>query len=505
MDESSSSRQIKIGAILGYINYALKMGVQLAYVPILLSFLGQSEYGVYQLAGSMISYLSLLSFGFGGAYYRFYSQCRGDTRKEAGLNGTYLITFLFFALLSGVAGTYLTVNSEWILGSKLTPEELVLAKKLLAVLMVNLVVSFPSSVFSAIVFSRECFIFQRIVEIIKTVLNPALVIFLLLLGYGSMGVVLVSTFLTVASFALNIWYVLVRIKTPFSFRDFNLKLVGEIGAFSVFLFLDAIIDQINWNVDKFLLGRLVGTISIAIYSIGAQINTIYIQLTDMLATICAPRINHIVANEQNPMPHLNAMLIQIGRIQAMIIFAVICGFVILGKEFIALWAGEGYEEAYYVTLLLIVPNSLPLSQSAAVDIQRALNKHQLRSMIFAGTTVLNLFISIPLIRIFGAAGAAMGTAGAVLLGDGLIMNLLYQKWLGLDVLSFWKSVLALIPAAIPASICSMLLKQYFPVTSLWMLILHIGFFMVIYCGCLLLYGMTRQEKETVYQFLRRGD
>lgn len=505
MNESMSSRQIKIGAILGYVNYALKMCVQLAYVPILLSFLGQSEYGVYQLAGSVISYLSLLSFGFGGAYYRFYSQCRGDKRKEAGLNGTYLITFLFFALLAGVAGTFLTVNSDWILGSKLTLEELALAKKLLAVLIVNLVVSFPASVFSAIIFSRECFIFHRIVEIIKTVLNPTLVIFLLLLGYGSMGVVLATTFLMIATFVLNIWYVFAKIQTSFSFRDFNLKLVGEIGAFSVFLFLDAIIDQVNWNVDKFLLGRLVGTVSIAIYSIGAQINTIYIQITDMLATICAPRINNIVANERDPMPRLNAMLNQIGRIQSMIIFAVLCGFFVFGKEFIALWAGEGYEEAYYVTLMLIVPNSVPLSQSAAVDIQRALNKHQLRSMIFAGTTVLNLFISIPLIRTFGATGAAMGTACSVLLGEGLIMNILYQKWIGLDVLSFWKSILVLVPAAIPAGICSMLLKQYFPVTSLLVLILHIGFFMVIYCGCLLLYGMTRQEKDAVYQFLRRGN
>ena len=64
---SNNGFQIKAGAALGYLNYALKMGVQLLYVPIMLRLMGQSEYGVYQLVASLISYLSLLNFGFGGA------------------------------------------------------------------------------------------------------------------------------------------------------------------------------------------------------------------------------------------------------------------------------------------------------------------------------------------------------------------------------------------------------------------------------------------------------
>ena len=177
----SNHTQIKIGAILGYVNYAVKMIIQLLYVPIMLRLLGQSEYGVYQLVASLISYLSLLNFGFGGAYLRFYSKCKHDPQKESTLNGTFLMVFSLFAFLALIAGTIITINSNAILGTKLTTQELSLAKILLAILTVNMVITFPISVFTSIITSRENFIFLRLLELAKSVLNPFLVITLLVL------------------------------------------------------------------------------------------------------------------------------------------------------------------------------------------------------------------------------------------------------------------------------------------------------------------------------------
>lgn len=241
----NSSKEIKAGAFLGYANFAVKMIIQLVYVPILLRLLGQAEYGVYQLIASVISYLSLLNFGFGGSYLRFYSQCKGDKKKEDNLNGSYFIVFCVFAIIAFIAGIVLTVNTKFILGSKLTADELDLAKKLMFIMTINMAISFPISVFSSIVTSRECFIFQKIVELLKSICNPVLVIFVLLLGYGSIGLILVSTVLTLIAAAINIWYVIFRINAGFDFQNFNMKLMKEVSAFSFFIFLNSIIDQIN--------------------------------------------------------------------------------------------------------------------------------------------------------------------------------------------------------------------------------------------------------------------
>ena len=492
---SRSNFQIKAGATLGYVNYALKMGVQLLYVPILLRLLGQNEYGIYQLVASVISYLGLLNFGFGGAYLRFYAQCRGDIKKEGQLNGTYLLIFCFFALLAGIAGTLLTAYSDAILGSKLSTNELGLAKVLLGIMTLNMVITFPSSVFSAIVSSKEQFVFLRLVEMLQTLFNPFLTILLLLLGYGAVGVVCVGTVLSVIGFAANLLFVHFRIKAPFSFRSFHFSLVREIGAFSFFLFLNSVIDQINWNVDKFLLGRFVGAAAIAVYSVGAQINNIYVQLADMMATVFAPRVNQIAANEQTPMTMLNALFIKVGRLQSLIVFAVVSGFTLFGKAFITLWAGPEYEEAYYVTLLLIIPISIPLCQTLGVDIQRALNKHQYRSVIYALMSVANLGISIPLAKLFGAIGAALGTTISLLVCNGLIMNILYHKVVGLDVLAFWSKILRLLPTIIPPCIITSVIKKIVPMESWGMLVLEIANFVVIYIVCICLFGLNEAEKK----------
>lgn len=441
-------KQRKFGVVLGYANFVVKMVTQLVYVPIMLKMLGQSEYGVYQLVASIIAYLSLLNFGFGGSYLRFYAQCKDDPQKEAKLNGTFLSIFSFFAVLVLIIGIIISINAQGILGNKLTSDEIALSKILLFILAINMALTFPISVFSSIVSSREAFIFQKLVELLKNLANPFLMILVLLMGEGSVGIVCMTTILTIIAGIVNMWYVKEKIKAKFSFKGFDVRLIKEIAAFSFFIFLNSIIDQINWNVDKYLLGRIVGSIAIAVYSVGAQINTIYVQVSDMTASVMATKVNLIVADEINPLPKLNEMFRRVGRIQAYIILAIVVGFLMIGKDFIILWAGTDYQEAYYITLLLIVPAAIPLMQSLGVDIQRALNKHQIRSVVYAGLSVANILISIPLIYKFGASGAALGTFIALLIGNGLVMNIIYARYIGLDVIAFWKNILPIMLATL---------------------------------------------------------
>lgn len=498
------SKQRKVGVVLGYINFLVKMGTQLIYVPIMLSILGQNEYGVYQLVASIISYLSLLNFGFGGSYLRFYAQCNGDTDKEKKLNGTFLTVFTVFAVFVLVVGLLISANAQVILGNKLTSDELALSKVLLVILTINMALTFPISVFSSIISSQEAFIFQKVVELLKNAVNPFLTIIILLLGKGSVGLVCVTTFITILAGIVNVWYVIAKIGAKFSFKKLDFNLIKNISAFSFFIFLNSIIDQINWNVDKFLLGRLIGSAAIAIYSVGAQINSIYTQASDMTASVMATQVNLIVANNKTPLEKLNALFIKVGRIQAYIVLAIVSGFLVLGNDFITLWAGKNYGEAYYITLFLIVPAAIPLMQSLGVDIQRALNKHQVRSIIYAGLSIGNIIISIPLIYKFGASGAAFGTAISLLLGNGLIMNIVYEKYIGLNIVLFWKQVFPIIIVSLIPILCGLIINYFFVRVSWYMLILKGLIFIIIYLVSEYLIAMNKEERNIVTNVFARG-
>ena len=87
--------QLKAGAALSYISMGLGYLISIFYTPIMLRLLGQSEYGLYNLVASVVSYLGLLSFGFGGSYMRYYSRykVKNEQKNIAKLNGMFLIVF----------------------------------------------------------------------------------------------------------------------------------------------------------------------------------------------------------------------------------------------------------------------------------------------------------------------------------------------------------------------------------------------------------------------------
>ena len=61
-------------------------------------------------------------------------------------------------------------------------------------LTVNLAISFPMGVFGSIISANEKFIFFKTLGIIKNVLNPMLALPLLLLGFRSIALVMVTEF-----------------------------------------------------------------------------------------------------------------------------------------------------------------------------------------------------------------------------------------------------------------------------------------------------------------------
>ena len=77
------ANQIRAGALLSYVSMALSTVISLLYTPIMISHLGDSEYGVYNLVLPVIAYLNLLSAGLGSAYVRYYSRYKVAKDKKS--------------------------------------------------------------------------------------------------------------------------------------------------------------------------------------------------------------------------------------------------------------------------------------------------------------------------------------------------------------------------------------------------------------------------------------
>lgn len=492
--------QIKTGIILQYIQLVLTILITLIYTPVMLTILGQAEYGIYNLAVSIISYLSLLSLGFGSSYIRFYSRYKASDDKEniAKLNGLFLITFIIIGIISLISGLILCDNISFIMGSGLTNDELNLSRVLMLILTVNMTLSFPASVFNSYITSQERFIFQKSLLVIKTVSSPFLTLPLLLLGYGSIGMVLVTTGITFTIFIINIYYCLNKLKMKFDFHHLNFSLFKEIFIFSFYIAINQIVNQINWATDKIIIGRYIGSEAISVYTIGSTFNTMYISFSIAISGVFSPRINKLISEKKDYWnAKVNDLFIKVGRIQFYVLILILSGFIFFGKYFIGIWAGDGYEESYYVALLLMAPATIALIQNLGIEIQRAENKHQFRSITYLIMAIVNIGISVWLCQIFGVIGAAAGTTISLLLANGLIMNIYYSRKIKLKIGVFWKNIITLIPALIPSSIFGTIVLVYFSETSLLIFFVFIVIYIIIYCISMWFLGFNKYEKDLI--------
>lgn len=490
--------QLKAGVVLSYSSMILGYVIAIAYTPIMLRLLGQSEYGLYNYVSSIVSYLGLLSFGFGSAYMRYYSRYKvnNDENNIAKLNGMFLIVFCIIGIIASIAGMVLVFNADYILGDKLTGNELGKAKILMAIMVLNLALSFPASVFNSHITANEQFIFQKSLQMIKVVANPFVVLPVLLMGYKSVGMVVMTTILNLSIEFANMAFCFKKLKIRFSFRQFDFSLMKEITVFSSYIFLNMIIDQVNWNIDKFILGRFWGTVSVAVYGLAAQLNTYYLSLSTAISNVFIPRVNRMVASTNND-EELTDLFTKVGRIQFMVLSLICTGLIFFGQPFISMWAGVEYRGSYPIALLLIIPVTIPLIQNLGIEIQKAKNMHQFRSIVYLIIAIGNICISIPLAKAYGGVGAAIGTAVALLIGNGFIMNWYYHKRVGINIIYFWSQILRIFPSLFPPVVVGVIIAVRADLYSVITFLLYGSLYAAVFCLSSWFLGMNQYERDLV--------
>lgn len=498
----------KAGVLLTYLSQAYGIVSGMVYMPFMLRMVNQSEFGLYSMIASLVGYLNFLSLGFNGAYIRFYSIEKNKNNRDslASFNGMFLMIFLIMSFVATICGVVLYFSVEHIFGASLTPEDYHLARKLMILLILNTALTFPNTVFECSITANEKFIFLKIVSLVTSLLGMIASISVLLYGFGTIGLVSVTTTLLIMRCFLNVYFAFKKTDFCVKFGGFQWTLLKEMGSFTVFILMNQVINTITWQLDKTLLGIFSGTKAVAVYSVGSTINVYYQQLAGTVASVFIPQINRIAINGENPTERdreLSDIFIRLGRIQFMVLVPILVGFLFWGRAFLQLWAGNEYSESYYVAITLMMVTIVPYIQSIGNVIQQAKNKHQIRAIIYLGIAVINALVSIPFMILWGPVGAALGTVAAVILGDWLFINVYYQSKLGIDVIRFWKNIIRFLPAVLLVLLQGIVLSSVIKVTSWASFVCVAIVFCLGYTAIIWITGMNREEKDMLRSVIKR--
>ena len=488
--------------VITYITIILGNVISLVYTPFMLTKLGKAEYGLFSLVNSIVAYIYLLDMGFGNAVIRYNSKYmvekNEDGRKK--VNGMFLTLYLILGLISLIIGTIIYFNLGKIMSKSLSVDEIIKTKQMFMVAIFNISLSFPLSIFNSIITAHEKFVYIKLINLIRTILNPAIMITVLLFGSRAFGMVIGSTVFNIMLGIVNVIYCFKILKLKIKFAGFDKVLFQEIFKYSFFVFLSAIAYQIYWNTDQLILAIFVGSAPIAIYAVSSQFNTYFISLSNVLSSMFLPKLTKMVTVAENK-KELMKLLTKVGRIQYYICSYIFVGFVLVGKQFIVRWVGEGYSYCYIIAIILMFPQIFSIIQSLFATMLEAMNKHKVKAYIYLSIAIINVLLSVLLVQKYQGLGCAIGTAIGMIV-NALANNVYYKYVIKLDIKYFWIQISKLV---IPSSITFILgfvAKSMFNLTSYISILMFGILFTIIYFIVFWALGFNKYEKKIFLSALK---
>lgn len=488
--------ELKAGVVLSYISLFINSTISIIYIPVMLNLLGQSEYGLYSLAGSAVAFIGILNFGLGSAVIRYTSKYKAlkDEDGCSNLYGMFCVMYGILGILALILGVILLLNSHLMFSSSLSIEEVYKLKKLLAVMIINVSLMIGFDFFNVIAQAHEKFIFQKVIIIVSAILNPMIMIPLLMMGYGSVSMAIVFTVFSFMTTSTNIYYGFRVLKIKITFKKFEISLLKEIILFSSFLFLNLIIEKIYWSTHPIILGIFSGTVAISIYTIGASFSGYFSGFSAAISNVFLSKVSGM-ASKQASDKVLSDLFIRIGRLQYIIISFGLSGFIIFGQQFINLWVGEEYRQSYSIAIIILVPMLIPLIQGMGGIILQAKNMLKFRSILYLAIAIVNVVLSIIFVQWWGAIGCALATAIAFTIGNVIIMNIYYWKKVNLDIPKFWFNILGMSVPFIISLVFGVTINIIVSTENWIVFLVKIIVFAIVYILLTWFTGMNKFEKD----------
>ena len=500
--------QLKAGAALNYVVILLNIAVGLLYTPYMLRMMGQSEYGLYSLVASEIAYLTVLDLGLGNAVVRYTAKYRaeGKTKEQYEMFGMFIILYTIISVVALAGGIGLYLNVDTMFGDTMTEIELTKARIMMLILVFNLVFTFPMSIFGSIMIAYERFIFPKVINLIRILLNTVIMIALLELGYKAIAMVILQTVFNILTLIILFLYCKYKLQIKIMFARLQWGFLREVALYSFWILLNVIMDKVYWSTGQFILGIVSGTAAIAVFAVAIQLQSMYMHFSTAISSVFLPKVTGMVTI-RNSDKEISDLFIKTGRIQNIVMAMILFGFISFGRPFVTLWAGPEYSDAYIITCLFFISLYIPLIQNLGITILQARNQMKFRSLLYIAIAAVALVLQYYFAKLWGGVGCAIAISGALFIGQGIIMNIYYKVRQGINIGRFWKEIAKMNFAPFILSICFVYAMHNTIIDSWLKLTLWILIYAVIYIVLLYKVSMNQYERnlftEPIKKIFRR--
>ena len=401
-------------------NYGLKLAVAFYITPLLIERLGDTSYGLWILLSSILGYYGLLNFGIDSALVHLISKYLAERRREAisKVITTSELVFGFIAL--GVVALSLALAAAFTYSELVFENIFHLSRELrhpfailLVVLSIGMAGSFVARVFVSILRAEERYDLLNAIEIAMLLVRTWAIIFLMGDSLLALGLIFALSGLFTA---VAVWITARRVSPdlakPEARPSFDAPTFQEIRQFGIYSFLNSFADQIRFYTDALVIGQFMRTQFITYYNLAAVLITYFRHFIGHAASPFFPVFSRY--HGANDSEALRRTFLRASKVLAFL--AVLAAGNLMGSTmpFLRLWVGdvvapEYVTLSYRVLLILLLPFTIEMIQSVALNLIYGTGQHHLLTRLNALEALANLILSVVLVRRYGLLGVALGT------------------------------------------------------------------------------------------------
>jgi O-antigen/teichoic acid export membrane protein len=199
------------------------------------------------------------------------------------------------------------------------------------------------------------------------------------------------------------------LRVPLGLRYVERGTFREMATYSGTTLIIIVSSRLRFKSDSIIIGAFLSAAAITYFNIGARIVDYAGEVVENLAQLFLPMSSH--ADARGDQDRLRKILVAGNRFCAFTIFPLCAMLIVLGKSIITVWIGARYvEQSYPVLLILLLATTLMLAQAASPRVLFGMAKHRTWAIVTLIEGVVNVILSMILVRPYGIVGDALGTA-----------------------------------------------------------------------------------------------
>lgn len=405
----SMKRQFAKNLSSNWALYAASAIISFFLMPYILAKIGQAALGVWILVGSFSGYLGLFDFGIGFAVVRYVAryQKTGDIEQRNRVVATAFYLACLLSILVVAATLYIMANAADFFS---IPAELVSHSRAVILLIgLSIALGFPLSIFSeALAGGLWRFDLFNKVGLSTAVLRTCLTVAFLEFGWGLAGLGLAAL---IGSLAGYLW----RMKMLFSLlpdlsispRLIGWKVIKQISDYSFFSFLLVLSGRIAFYSDSFIVGIFRGVEDVAVFGIAAKLTEYLRQLIFTMSRLFSP-----VAARYDPdsdQASLRRIFYDGSRLHLLFSLPLSMILFFWGGKLIRLWVGDAFGPSQVVLQVLLLGHIVSFLQGIGGEVLLGVGRHRNFAILSLLAAVINISLSVILVRKIGLVGVAWGT------------------------------------------------------------------------------------------------